>query len=91
MPIAPKGLKPDFVSMVRQDAELRHCKQVLPNPKKPEKQHYRNLVAQNTWNRSNLFVALGNYKYCSIGSQRLTRQRSIKQREALTPTGHEQI
>ncbi len=33
-------LKPDFVSMVRQDAELRYCKRVLPNPKKPEKQHY---------------------------------------------------
>ena len=83
-------LKPDFVAMVRQDVELRHCKRVLPNPKKPEKQHYQNLVAQNAWIRSNPFDAL---EYCSaciistlgIGSERLTRQPSIKQREALTP------
>ncbi len=80
------------MSMVRQGAELRRRKQILPNPRKPEKQHYRNLVAQNAI-RANLFDALGNYKYCSaciihtfgIGSQRLACQRSIKQREAITP------
>ena len=54
---------------------------------------YRNLVAQNAWIRANLFDALGNYKYCilqtlDIGSQRLARQRSIKQREAHTPFKH---
>ena len=75
---------------------MRHSKRVLPHPKKPDKQHYRNLVAQNAWIRANLFDALGNYKYCSacilqtlgIGSQRLAHQRSIKQREALTPLVH---
>ena len=82
-----------FQSLIRQGAELRHCKNVLPNPKKPDVQHYRNLVKQNAWIRSNLFDALGNYKYCSaciisilgIGSQRLLHQRSIKQREAHIP------
>ena len=82
-----------FQSLVRHGAELRHCKNVLPNPKKPHVQHYRNLVRQNAWIRSNLFDALGNYKYCStciistlgIGSQRLTHQRSVKQHEAHIP------
>ena len=51
-------LKPAFVSLVRQGAELRHSKRVLPHQKKPDKQHYRNLVAQNAWIRANLFDAL---------------------------------
>jgi len=51
--------KPAFLSLKRQGAELRHSKRVLPNPKKRYKQHYRNLVAQNTWIRVNLFNALG--------------------------------
>ena len=67
--------------------ELRHPKWVLPNSKKPEKQN-RNLVEQNTWIRSNVFDALGNYKYCcnciihtlGIGSQWLAHQRSISER-----------
>ena len=82
-----------FQLLIRQGAELRHCKSVLPNPKKPDVQHYRNRVKQNAWIRSNLFDALGNYKYCSaciisilgIGSQRLLHQRRIKQREAHIP------
>lgn len=37
------------------DIELRHSKRVLPDPVKPDKHHYRNLVAQNEWIRSNLF------------------------------------
>ena len=86
-------LKPAFASLVRQGAELRHSKQVLPHPKKPDRLHYRNLVAQNAWIRANLFDAVGNYKYCSscivhtldIGSQRLAHQRSVKQREAHAP------
>jgi len=79
-----------------QGAELRHSKHVLPNPKKRSKQHYRILVTQNAWIRANLLDALGNYKYCSaciintsgIGSQWLVHQRSIKQRETLTPLVH---
>ena len=91
-PVLETG-KHAFQSLVRQGAELRHCKNVLPNPKKPDIQHYQNLVQQNAWIRSNLCDALGNYKYCSaciiftlgIGSQRLTHQRSVKQREAHIP------
>ena len=60
---------------------------------KPDKSHYRNLVAQNEWIRSNLFDALGNYKFCQscinsvleIGTQRLAHQWTIKRRQALLP------
>ena len=58
-------LKPAFLSLTQQGAELRHSKCILPNPKKWDKQHYRNSVAQSAWIRANLFDALGNYKYCS--------------------------
>lgn len=76
-------VKPAFLSLKRQGAELRHSKHGLPNPKKRYKQHYRNLVAQNAWIRANLLDALGNYKYCSaciintlgIGSQWLVHQK----------------
>ena len=37
---------------------------MLPEPRKPGKAHYRNLVAQNEWIHSNLFDGLGNYRYC---------------------------
>jgi hypothetical protein len=85
--------KPTFQSLVRADIELRHSKTVLPNPVKPDKIHYRNLVAQNQWIRSNLFDALGNYKFCQtcinsvleVGTQRLAHQRTIKRRLALFP------
>ena len=53
-----------FNSFVCRDQELRHSKRVLPEPRKPDKLNYCNLVAQNHWIRSNLFDALGNYKYC---------------------------
>lgn len=86
-------LLPKFESFVRSDIELRHRKRVLPNPRKPDKLHYRNLVAQNEWIRCNLFDALGNYRYCQvcitntlgIGTQRLTHQRSVKRRQTLIP------
>ena len=86
-------LLPTFQTFTRRDIELRHRKRVLPNPRKPDKQHYRNLVAQNEWIRGNLFDALGNYRYCQacisetlqVGSQRLARQRTIKRRQALIP------
>ena len=66
---------------------------MLPEPRKPDKSHYRNLVAQNQWIRSNLFDGLGNYRYCQacitavygIGSQRLAHQRSVKCRQGLIP------
>ena len=48
-------LKAAFLSLKRQGAELRHSKQVLPNPKKPDNEYYRNLVARNAWIRANLF------------------------------------
>ena len=79
-------LLPTFQAFTRRDIELRHRKRVLPNPRKPDKQHYRNLVAQNEWIRGNLFDALGNYRFCQacisetlqVGSQRLAHQRTIK-------------
>lgn len=86
-------IKSNFLSLVRSDLELRHSKRVLPNPVKPDKLHYRNLVAQNEWIRSNLFDALGNYRFCQtcitsvleIGTQRLSHQRTIKCRQVLLP------
>ena len=86
-------LLPKFESFVCSDIELRHRKRVLPNPRKPDKLHYRNLVAQNEWIRCYLFDALGNYQYCQvcitdtfgIGCQRLAHQRSVKRRQALIP------
>lgn len=80
-----------FQSFVRSDIELRHRKRVLPEPRKPDKLHFRNLVAQNEWIRNNLFDGLGNYCYCQacitevygIGSQRLAHQRSVKRRQCL--------
>ena len=88
-----EAFRSTFLSFRRQGTELRHSGRVLPNSRKPDTQHYRNLVQQNKWIRSNLFDAVGNYKYCStcivsilgIGSQRLAHQRSIKQREAHIP------
>ena len=90
---ALEKLQPVFDSFVRSDLELRHSKRVLPEPKKPDKTHYRNLVAQNEWIRSNLFDGLGNYRYCQscitevygIGSQRLAHQRSVKRKQGLIP------
>ena len=90
---ALEKLQPVFDSFVRSDHELRHSKMVLPEPKKPDKTHYRNLVAHNEWIRSNLFDDLGNYRYCQscitevygIGSQRLAHQRSVIRKQGLIP------
>ena len=91
-----KQLKPHFDSLVRQGLDLRKRKRQLPTPKKPDKLHYRNLVAQNKWIRSNLFDALGNYKYCQkcitmilkIGTQQLAHQTAVKQHQAHAPLVH---
>ena len=88
---ALEKLLPVFQSFVRSDIELRHRKRVLPEPRKPDKLHFRNLVAQNEWIRNNLFDGLGNYCYCQacitevygIGSQRLAHQRRVKRRQCL--------
>lgn len=90
---ALEKLKPVFESFVRSDVELRQRKRVLLEPRKPDKLHYRNLVARNDWIRSNLFDGLGNYRYChasiievyGIGSQRLAHQRTVKCRLGLIP------
>ena len=91
-----KQLKLHFDSLVRQGLDLRKRKRKLLSPRKPNKLHYRNLVAQNKWIRSNLFDALGNYKYCQrcitlilkIGTQRLAHQRTVKQCQAHAPLVH---
>ena len=65
-----------------------------PHPKRGDATHYRDLVRQNEWLRSNMFDSLGNYLYCSsciraafgISKQRLTRQRNIKRKENQEPT-----
>ena len=80
-------LQPVFECFVRSDVELRYRKRVLPEPRRSDKAHYSNLVAQNEWIRSNLFDALGNYRDCQtcitevygIGSQWLAYQRSVNQ------------
>lgn len=72
--------------MVHQGSELKKKKSINPHPKIPDKTHYRDLVRQNEWLRSNLFDCAGNYLYCQscvrscfgVSADRLARQRHIK-------------
>ena len=81
-------------SMVHQGSALKRRKSANPHPKRGDATHYRDLVRQNEWLRSNMFDSLGNYLYCSsciraafgISKQRLTRQRNIKRKENQEPT-----
>lgn len=64
-----------------------------PVPKKANRRKYRNMTAENAWIRENLFDAHGNYRYChycilayiNVHSERLAKQRKIKQQQAQEP------
>ena len=70
-----------FKSMLRQGSELKRRKLSNLNPRKPDFQHYRDLVKQNEWLRNNIFDPLGNYLFCStcvnaaLGACEILRKR----------------
>ena len=82
-----------FHQLKHRGSELKKRKQKLPNPKHPDRPHYRNLILQNEWLRANVFDSVGNYLFCQecvkkalkISSQRLARQRSVKRSANTTP------
>ena len=84
----------EFKSMVHQGSELIRRKRIQPYPKKSDATHYRDIVGQNNWLKSNVFDSLGNYLYCSacirkafgVSSARLSRLRNVKRRECSNPT-----
>ena len=75
------------------DPSLSAASLPTPIPKKTDRQHYRDLVAQNEWLRENIFDAMGNYLFCArcvcsafrISPQRLSRQRNIKRSQSQLP------
>ena len=82
-----------FNSLKRQGSELKKRKHINPHPKKPNREHYRDLTKQNSWILSNIFDSMGNYLLCcfcvhhglGISYQRLTRQRNIKRSQNKQP------
>ena len=84
---------PTFKAMLHQGSELKRKKAVNPHPKRADMIHYRDIVTQNDWLRSNVFDSLGNYLYCcqcicaalGICKDRLTRQRNIKRQQSQQP------
>ena len=82
-----------FKNILRQGSELKSRKKVNPNPRKPNFQHYRDLVKQNEWLRNNIFDPMGNYLFCSrcvhgalgVAYQRLSRLRNIKKAQFSNP------
>ena len=82
-----------FFTLKQQGSTLKKRKNRLPNPKRKDFEHYRNLNAQNEWLRVNIFDAMGNYLFChkcvvktlKISSQRLTRQRKVKRKSVQNP------
>ena len=84
----------EFKGMVHTGSEYIRRKRIHPYPKKTEVTHYRDIVSQNNWLKSNVFDSLGNYLYCStcirtafgVSPARLTRLRNVKRRECSFPT-----
>ena len=82
-----------FKGLKRQGSELKRCKSVNPNPKRPDFDHYRDLNKQNEWLRNNVFDTLGNYLFCStcihnalgVSYLRLSRQRKVKRSQFNEP------
>lgn len=75
-----------FQGLTHHGTKLKKAKSINPDPKLPERAHYRDLVRQNDWIRENLFDGLGNFLFCAkcirsafkISQQRLCRQREMK-------------
>ena len=82
-----------FHGLKQQGSELKKRKHLHPQPKVPNREHYRDLVKQNLWIRNNIFDSMGNYLFCcncvhmglGISYQRLARQRKVKQSEHKNP------
>ena len=82
-----------FKEMVHQGSERKRRITINPHPKKADTIHYRDLVKQNDWLRSNVFDSLGNYLYCAacvrsalgVSKDRLARQCNIKRRQSQQP------
>ena len=83
-----------FKGLLRQGSELKRRKIINPNPRKPNFQHYRDVVKQNEWLRSNIFDPMGNFLFCAkcvratlgISSKRLARLRKQKRAQFSQPT-----
>ena len=83
----------DFRELTHRGSTLKKCACINPAPRKPDKQHYRDVKRQNEWLRQNMFDAMGNYLYCStcitrslgVSSQRLARQRNVKRKRGTDP------
>ena len=77
-----------FHKLRQQGSELKKRKKRYPVPKNPDRNHYRDLVAQNAWIRGNVFDPMGNYLFChacvcnslGVSKQRLSRQRQVKRK-----------
>ena len=77
-----------FRKLKHQGSELKKRRKRYPAPKHADREHYRDLVAQNAWIRGNIFDPMGNYLFChdcvrkalGISKQRLARQRQVKRK-----------
>ena len=58
------GVSRGFFNLRQQGTELRKTKARLPIPKHSDRQHYRDINAQNEWLRGNVFDSMGNYMFC---------------------------
>ena len=79
------GIARGFFMLKQQGTELKKRKIRMPDPKHPERLHYRNI---NEWLRGNVFDSMGNYMFChscirkalKVSAQRLSRQRNVKKK-----------
>ena len=77
-----------FRKLRHQGSELKKRKRRYPTPKHRDREHYRDLVAQNAWVRGNIFDPMGNYLFChgcvrealGVSRKRLSRQRHVKRK-----------
>ena len=53
---ALKQIKETFKVLKHQGTELKKRKNQLPHPKRPDREHYQNLTAQNEWLRANILT-----------------------------------
>ena len=87
--VALSRVQQSFFGLKMQGSEIKRRRV----PTNEDKQHYRNLVAQNEWLRANVFDAMGNYLFCQqcitaalqISKQRLVRQRCMKRNQYQKP------
>ena len=81
-------VKEGFHKLRHQGSELKKRKKGYPAPINADRDHYRDVVAQNAWIQGNIFDPMGNYLFChdcvrkalGISKQRLSRQRQVKRK-----------